>query len=112
MRLGTTPTAFASLVLVSALALAGCASDDSGDGNGIEDLEPDEILEQVSEAVDNATSVHLVGEQTEGEATVGLDLRKLALPRLFLPIGMAGGIILICGVIETVNNIRLYGVGA
>lgn len=94
MRTSTTKAGIATLALVSALTLAGCASDDSdgtdggdttgsedlaqADPNGIEDLEPDEILDQVSEAVDAATSVHLVGEQTQAGAAIGLDLRMSA----------------------------------
>jgi|GEM_PF-3441362 len=94
MRTSTTKAGIATLALVSALALAGCASDDSdgsdggdtaGSGdlaeagpNGIEDLEPDEILERVEEAVNGATSVHLMGEQNQGGTAIAVDLQMSA----------------------------------
>jgi hypothetical protein len=89
--MSTIKAAIATLTLAGALALAGCAANDSDgtDGpdtagtedlaeagsNGIEDLEATEILDQVTEAVDGATSVHLVGEQTHAGSAIGLDLR-------------------------------------
>ena len=92
MRTSTTKAGIATLALVSALTFVGCGSDDSDGGgdtagsgdlaeagpNGIEDLEPDEILDRVNEAIDGATSVHLVGEQSQAGAAIEVDLQMSA----------------------------------
>lgn len=65
----------AAVVAVSALVLAGCGGEDR---NGVEDLEPDAVLEAVQTAVDEATSVHVVGSVDDGESELGLDLRLTA----------------------------------
>lgn len=57
------------------LLLAACGGEDR---NGMEDLEPDAILEEVQTAVDAATSVHVVGSVDDGTSELGLDLRLTA----------------------------------
>lgn len=63
----------AVIAAISGVVLAGCG-EDGGGGNGVADLEPDEILAEAQAAIDAAESAHIVGSGPfEGQA-MELDL--------------------------------------
>jgi len=86
MRRSTTAGHVLVAVIAAAGLLSGCGGSDDTDStpppvaeaNGVEDLDADEILERVREAVDAASSVYVAGEGATGDQSVGIDMRLAA----------------------------------
>ncbi|MEO8328430.1 MAG: hypothetical protein ABI586_00355 [Candidatus Nanopelagicales bacterium] len=79
--------ALASLAITSLIILTGCGGGDTESdatptadtgANGVEDLEASQILDEVTTAVDSATSVYVSGEGSSADQPVGVDLHLTA----------------------------------
>jgi len=82
MNLRSKPVrALAASALLGAVVLTACSSGDSGGdetkaaSNGVEDLSAQEILEEATAAVKDATSVRIEGEITQGGTPTAVDLQ-------------------------------------
>lgn len=73
----------AAVAVVALAALSACASDEdpntdepaAAEPNGIQDLEPDEIVAEMQDAVGSATSVRATGGGASGGSTIEIDLQ-------------------------------------
>ncbi|HVQ88923.1 MAG TPA: hypothetical protein VMT88_12165 [Actinomycetes bacterium] len=86
MRRSTTAgRVLATIAIIGSVVLSGCGNSDTpsadttptpaASANGVEDLSANQILDEVSTAVGDATSVHVSGEGMSGDQQVGIDMQ-------------------------------------